>query len=88
MYVVTLKSHGHSPSLIPFYRNTSDIPFLMHRGPGFHISDFESNRIIGQAQFEATQTVMEGNDMTGVSGSVRSVHVYLDMYVIFFMSPV
>ncbi|OJA15101.1 hypothetical protein AZE42_05573 [Rhizopogon vesiculosus] len=48
-------------------------------GPGFRISDFESNRMIGQAQFEATRTVMEGNNMTGVSGSVKSVHVYLDM---------
>ncbi|KAG2158746.1 Neutral/alkaline nonlysosomal ceramidase [Suillus bovinus] len=43
------------------------------RGPGFHISDFESNRIIGQAQFEATRTVMEGSKMTAVSGSVKSV---------------
>ncbi|KAG1731837.1 Neutral/alkaline nonlysosomal ceramidase [Suillus paluster] len=47
--------------------------------PGFRISDFESNRIIGQAQFEAARTVMEGNNMTLVSGSVKSVHVYLDM---------
>ncbi|KAJ8591584.1 Neutral/alkaline nonlysosomal ceramidase [Rhizopogon salebrosus TDB-379] len=49
------------------------------RGPGFRVSDFESNRIIGQAQFEATRTVMEGSNMTGVSGNVKSVHVYLDM---------
>jgi hypothetical protein len=49
------------------------------RGPGFHISDFESNRIIGQAQFEATRTVMENSNKTTVSGSVKSVHVYLDM---------
>ncbi|KAG2122291.1 Neutral/alkaline non-lysosomal ceramidase-domain-containing protein [Suillus cothurnatus] len=33
-------------------------------GPGFHISDFESNRIIGQAQFKATQTVVENSNMT------------------------
>lgn len=54
-------------------------PLRILRGPGFTISDFESNRIIGQAQFEATRTVMEGSNMTAVSGSVKSAHVYLDM---------
>jgi hypothetical protein len=54
-------------------------PLFILRGPGFHISDFESNRIIGQAQFEATRTVMENSNKTTVSGSVKSVHVYLDM---------
>jgi hypothetical protein len=59
----------------------TDNLFLLRisRGPGFRISDFESNRIIGQAQFEATRTVMEESNMTAVSGSVKSVHVYLDM---------
>lgn len=57
------------------------------RGPGFHISDFESNRIIGQAQFEATRTVMEDSNMTTVSGSVKSVHVYLDMTTYTFTLP-
>ena len=47
-------------------------------GPGFRISDFESNRIIGQKQFEGAQVVMNGV-RAGVKGKVRSVHVYLDM---------
>ncbi|TFK45129.1 ceramidase [Crucibulum laeve] len=48
------------------------------RGPGFRISDFESNRIIGDAQFRAAQQVMAGS-RTPVSGGVKSVHVYLQM---------
>ncbi|KAK2463027.1 hypothetical protein APHAL10511_004682 [Amanita phalloides] len=48
------------------------------RGPGFRISDFESNRIIGELQYEGARTIMDGA-RTPVSGSVRSVHVYLDM---------
>ncbi|KAG1837418.1 Neutral/alkaline non-lysosomal ceramidase-domain-containing protein [Suillus subalutaceus] len=39
-------------------------PLHILRGPGFHISDFESNRLIGQAQFEATRTVMEDSNTT------------------------
>lgn len=57
------------------------------RGPGFRTSDFESNRLIGQAQFEATRTVMENSNMTAVSGSVKSVHVYLDMTTYTFTLP-
>ncbi|THU89409.1 Neutral/alkaline nonlysosomal ceramidase [Dendrothele bispora CBS 962.96] len=49
------------------------------RGPGFRISDFESNRLIGQAQLEGAKTVMEGGNLTPVAGAVRSVHVYMDM---------
>ncbi|ESK90041.1 neutral ceramidase precursor [Moniliophthora roreri MCA 2997] len=48
------------------------------RGPGFRISDFESNRLIGQAQFQGAQTIMNGN-LSPVSGAVRSVHVYMNM---------
>ncbi|KAG7091509.1 hypothetical protein E1B28_010537 [Marasmius oreades] len=48
------------------------------RGPGFRISDFESNRIIGEAQFKGAQTIINGK-LSPVSGSVRSVHVYLNM---------
>ncbi|KJA28727.1 hypothetical protein HYPSUDRAFT_33070 [Hypholoma sublateritium FD-334 SS-4] len=48
------------------------------RGPGFQISDFESNRIIGQLQFEGAQTVMNG-PMTPVHGTVKSVHTYMSM---------
>ncbi|KAK7471947.1 hypothetical protein VKT23_000053 [Stygiomarasmius scandens] len=48
------------------------------RGPGFRISDFESNRLIGEAQFEGAQTIMQSN-LSPVTGSVRSVHVYMNM---------
>ncbi|TRM69784.1 Neutral/alkaline nonlysosomal ceramidase [Schizophyllum amplum] len=48
------------------------------RGPGFRISDFESNRIIGQKQYEGARTIMDGA-RSEVSGAVRSVHVYLNM---------
>ncbi|KAF8181831.1 Neutral/alkaline nonlysosomal ceramidase [Pholiota molesta] len=48
------------------------------RGPGFQISDFESNRIIGQLQFEGAQTVMNG-PLTAVHGTVKSVHTYVTM---------
>jgi hypothetical protein len=47
-------------------------------GPGFLISDFESNRIIGNSQFQGAQRVMN-SAMSPVRGSVRSVHVYIDM---------
>jgi len=49
-------------------------------GPGFRISDFESNRIIGEAQFKGAQTIMNGN-LSPVSGAVRSVHVNVNMSV-------
>ncbi|KAF9449265.1 Neutral/alkaline nonlysosomal ceramidase [Macrolepiota fuliginosa MF-IS2] len=48
------------------------------RGPGFRISDFESNRIIGDLQFQGAQKIMSGQ-LTPVSGTVKSVHAYLDM---------
>lgn len=48
------------------------------RGPGFRISDFESNKIIGQKQFEGAHSIMNG-PLDPVSGSVRSVRVHLDM---------
>ncbi|KAK7030958.1 hypothetical protein VNI00_013905 [Paramarasmius palmivorus] len=48
------------------------------RGPGFRTSDFESNRLIGLAQFQGAQTIMNGN-LSPVSGAVRSVHVYMNM---------
>jgi hypothetical protein len=51
------------------------------RGPGFRISDFESNRIIGEAQFQGAQTIMKGS-LSPVSGAVRAVHVYMNMYVL------
>jgi neutral ceramidase len=48
------------------------------RGPGFRISDFESNRIIGNLQFQGAKTVMSGA-MTPVHGTVKSVHTYVAM---------
>ncbi|KAF8589515.1 Neutral/alkaline nonlysosomal ceramidase [Ramaria rubella] len=48
------------------------------RGPGFRISDFESNFLIGQAQANGAQTVMNGT-RTPVTGSVRSVHQFVNM---------
>ncbi|KAF8623397.1 hypothetical protein AX17_007435 [Amanita inopinata Kibby_2008] len=56
------------------------------RGPGFRISDFESNRLIGEAQFEGARTIMNGN-LSPVSGSVRSVHVYMNMSTYKFTLP-
>jgi neutral ceramidase len=49
------------------------------RGPGFQISDFESNRIIGQLQFDGAKTIMEGNSRKPVSGAIKSLHTYIDM---------
>ncbi|KAG5653121.1 hypothetical protein H0H81_002188 [Sphagnurus paluster] len=49
-----------------------------HSGPGFRISDFESNRIIGDKQFQGAQAVMNGA-RSPVTGKVRSVHVYMNM---------
>ncbi|GJJ09910.1 hypothetical protein Clacol_004134 [Clathrus columnatus] len=48
------------------------------RGPGFRVSDFYSNYLIGLAQYEGAQTVMNGQ-RTPVSGSVRSVHQFVNM---------
>jgi len=48
------------------------------RGPGYRISDFESNRIIGNLQFQGAQKVMNGA-MNTIRGMVRSVHAYMNM---------
>lgn len=48
------------------------------RGPGFLVSDFESNLIIGRTQFEGAKTIM-GQSLEVVSGSVKNVHTYLNM---------
>ncbi|KAF9558125.1 ceramidase [Agrocybe pediades] len=48
------------------------------RGPGFRISDFESNRIIGEAQFLGAQKVMSG-PLSPVQGTVKSVNIYMTM---------
>ncbi|KAI0343537.1 Neutral/alkaline nonlysosomal ceramidase [Trametopsis cervina] len=48
------------------------------RGPGFRISDFESNRIIGQKQVDGAKTLMS-QKLAPVSGPVSFVHTYLNM---------
>ena len=48
------------------------------RGPGFRISDFESNRIIGEKQFLGAKSIMNG-PLTYVNGPVKSVHTYVKM---------
>ncbi|KAG6816655.1 hypothetical protein H0H87_004298 [Tephrocybe sp. NHM501043] len=58
-----------------------DALILNSRGPGFRISDFESNRIIGDKQFKGAQAVMSGTRKP-VSGTVRSVHAYINMEAI------
>ncbi|TFY54669.1 hypothetical protein EVJ58_g8721 [Rhodofomes roseus] len=50
------------------------------RGPGFRISDFESNRIIAQLQVDGAKRVMDHpEEMMPVSGPVNAVHTYADM---------
>ncbi|CEL52647.1 hypothetical protein RSOLAG1IB_05852 [Rhizoctonia solani AG-1 IB] len=48
------------------------------RGPGFRVSDFESNLIIGTNQFNGAKTLM-GSTLPSVSGAVRSLHSYVNM---------
>jgi neutral ceramidase len=50
------------------------------RGPGFRISDFESNRIIAQLQVDGARSLMDGN-LASVTGAVQSVHTYVNMCV-------
>ena len=54
-----------------------------HSGPGFLISDFESNRIIGNLQFEGAQTIMGSSSRLPISGPVKTVHTYMNMCVVF-----
>ena len=51
------------------------------RGPGFRTSDFESNRMIGEAQYLGAQRVMNSS-MSLIKGAVKSVHTYLNMCVL------
>ncbi|CCM06034.1 uncharacterized protein FIBRA_08280 [Fibroporia radiculosa] len=48
------------------------------RGPGFRISDYESNLIIAQRQVDGAKELME-QELASVSGPVRWAHRYLDM---------
>ncbi|KAL4262414.1 Neutral ceramidase [Pleurotus pulmonarius] len=56
------------------------------RGPGFRTSDFESNRMIGDAQFQGAQRLMSGT-LAPVHGAVKSVHTYLNMATHSFQLP-
>lgn len=67
---------SHSPDYIVL----SDC-HSMHSGPAFQISDFASNSIIGNLQFTGAQTVMSSSSRLPISGPVKSVHTYLNMYV-------
>ncbi|KAI8978173.1 Neutral/alkaline nonlysosomal ceramidase [Trametes punicea] len=48
------------------------------RGPGFRISDFESDRIIAQYQVDGAKALMS-QQLTPVSGAVKWVHTYMNM---------
>ncbi|KAG8888773.1 hypothetical protein FRC00_014667, partial [Tulasnella sp. 408] len=66
---------GHAKFVAGFSQATSgDV-----RGPGFLISDFKSNEIIGTRQFEGAKLLMESFDLQRIAGPVRSVHTYIDM---------
>ncbi|KAG8750799.1 hypothetical protein FRC14_000216 [Serendipita sp. 396] len=64
-----------------FYQSTcGNVTQECHgRGPGFQVSDFESNYLIGSYQFEGAKNIMTSSSLTSVAGSVRSVHVYINM---------
>lgn len=86
------ESPGQPYDGLPCQANTSTCGGTVQqchgRGPGFLISDFESNSIIGQLQFAAAQTVMNGSAPTSpVSGTVRSVHLYMNMSSHTFVLP-
>ena len=49
-------------------------------GPGFRISDFESNRIIAQHQVDGAKTLMDNPEgLSPVMGPVKAVHTHVDM---------
>lgn len=50
-------------------------------GPGFRVSDFESNRIIAQYQVDGAKKLMS-EKLSPVSGPVKWVHAYLNMYFV------
>ena len=62
------------------------IKFFWGRGPGFRVSDFESNRIIAQVQFDGARTLMS-RPLTPLNGPVKYVHTYLNMYVPLTIQP-
>ncbi|KAF9517641.1 hypothetical protein BS47DRAFT_1290680 [Hydnum rufescens UP504] len=55
-------------------------------GPGFRISDFESNRIIGTNQFNAAKILMESS-LGPVTGAVKALHTYVEISNYTFQLP-
>ncbi|KAI0733823.1 Neutral/alkaline nonlysosomal ceramidase [Fomitopsis betulina] len=50
------------------------------RGPGFRVSDFESNMIIAQRQVDGAKTLMDHPEaLQPVTGPVKAVHTYVNM---------
>jgi len=47
-------------------------------GPGFRISDFESNRIIAGHQFQGAKKLM-AQSLASISGPIKGVHTFVDM---------
>ncbi|KAL8283544.1 hypothetical protein RQP46_005647 [Phenoliferia psychrophenolica] len=51
---------------------------VSYSGPGFRVSDFESNRIIGTNQHDAAVALMSSS-LTAISGPIKSTHQYTTM---------
>ena len=75
----TQDCHGRCAPLPPSH--TPCLLMRMRSGPGFRISDFESNRIIAQRQVDGAKTIMS-QTLPAVSGAVKYVHTYMNMYVV------
>ena len=45
------------------------------------MSDFRSNEIIGERQFEAARTLMKGKSLEQLVGPVKGLHTFVDMWV-------
>jgi neutral ceramidase len=76
------ESPGKPYDGLPCQRNQSTCggtaPDCHGRGPGFQISDFESNKIVGTKQFHGARMLMH-QILAPISGGVKAVHVYMNM---------
>ena len=61
--------HGLSVKLKPRAFTVRSLLSKMHSGPAFHISDFPSDFLIGNAQFEAVHEIMESSAPKSVFSS-------------------
>lgn len=61
-----------------FPSSTEQVADASSSGPGFRISDFESNRIIAQHQVDGAKTLMS-QSLPAVTGTVKYVHTYVNM---------